>query len=328
MFSLKLVFQLFCVASVASIGGPPAAFAQASTYPNKAIRMVVPYPPGGPTDLTARVVAAEMSKILGQSIIVDNKPGASGMIGAEVVARAEPDGYTFLANASLHVINPHLYPEMRFDALKDFVPITQLAGVPLVLVGPNSLPVYSVKDLVEYGKKNPGKLNFASSGNASAQHLAGESFKVAAGIEMQHIPYKGSSPALADLVGGQVQLMFDSMPSAMPFIKAGKLRAIAVTTLKRAQALPELPTISESGYAGFDIATWYGYWAPKGTPMAIVNQLSQAASQALKLQSVQDQYAGMGAEPVGSTSAEFAKYNETELVKWEKIVRASGAKAN
>ena len=328
MFSLKLVFQLFCVASVASIGGPPAAFAQASTYPNKAIRMVVPYPPGGPTDLTARVVAAEMSKILGQSIIVDNKPGASGMIGAELVARAEPDGYTFLANASLHVINPHLYPEMRFDALKDFVPITQLAGVPLVLVVPNSLPVYSVKDLVEYGKKNPGKLNFASSGNASAQHLAGESFKVAAGIEMQHIPYKGSSPALADLVGGQVQLMFDSMPSAMPFIKAGKLRAIAVTTLKRAQALPELPTISESGYAGFDIATWYGYWAPKGTPMAIVNQLSQAASQALKLQSVQDQYAGMGAEPVGSTSAEFAKYNETELVKWEKIVRASGAKAN
>ena len=328
MFSLKLVFQLFCVASVASIGGPPAAFAQASTYPNKAIRMVVPYPPGGPTDLTARVVAAEMSKILGQSIIVDNKPGASGMICAEVVARAEPDGYTFLANASLHVINPHLYPEMRFDALKDFVPITQLAGVPLVLVVPNSLPVYSVKDLVEYGKKNPGKLNFASSGNASAQHLAGESFKVAAGIEMQHIPYKGSSPALADLVGGQVQLMFDSMPSAMPFIKAGKLRAIAVTTLKRAQALPELPTISESGYAGFDIATWYGYWAPKGTPMAIVNQLSQAASQALKLQSVQDQYAGMGAEPVGSTSAEFAKYNETELVKWQKIVRASGAKAN
>jgi tripartite-type tricarboxylate transporter receptor subunit TctC len=245
-----------------------------------------------------------------------------------MVARAEPDGYTFLANASLHVINPHLYPEMRFDALKDFVPITQLAAVPLVLVVPNSLPVHSIKDLVEYGKKNPGKLNFASSGSASAQHLAGESFKVAAGIEMQHIPYKGSSPALADLVGGQVQLMFDSMPSAMPFIKAGKLRAIAVTTLKRAQALPELPTIAESGYPGFDIATWYGYWAPKGTPMAIVNQLSQAASQALKLQSVQDQYAGMGAEPVGSTSAEFAKYNETELAKWEKIVRASGAKAN
>ena len=328
MFGLKFVVRLLCAARIATIAGAPVAFAQPNAYPNKSIRMVVPYPPGGPTDLTARVVAAEMSKTLGQSIIVDNKPGASGMIGAEVVARAEPDGYTFLANASLHVINPHLYPDMRFDALKDFVPITQLAAVPLVLVVPNSLPVQSIKDLVEYGKKNPGKLNFASSGSASAQHLAGESFKVAAGIEMQHIPYKGSSPALADLVGGQVQLMFDSMPSAMPFIKAGKLRAIAVTTLKRAQALPELPTIAESGYPGFDVATWYGFWAPKGTPAAIVKQLSQAASQALKLQSVQEQYAGMGAEPVGSTPAEFAKYNETELAKWEKIVRASGAKAN
>lgn len=323
----RLAFVTLVVCTLAAVSAPKA-LAQAAAYPNKAIRMVVPYPPGGPTDLTARVVAAEMSKTLGQSIVVDNKPGASGMIGAELVARAEPDGYTFLANASLHVINPHLYPDMRFDALKDFAPITQLAGVPLVLVVPNSLSVHSIKDLVEYGKKNPGKLNFASSGSASAQHLAGESFKVAAGIEMQHIPYKGSSPALADLVGGQVQLMFDSMPSSMPFIKAGKLRAIAVTTLKRAQALPDLPTIAESGYPGFDVATWYGFWAPKGTPSAIVNQLSQAASAALKLQSVQEQYAGMGAEPVGSSPAEFAKYNETELAKWEKIVRASGAKAN
>ena len=295
----RMAFATLVVSTFAAVCAPNAA-AQAAAYPNKAIRMVVPYPPGGPTDLTARVVAAEMSKTLGQSIVVDNKPGASGMIGAELVARAEPDGYTFLANASLHVINPHLYPDMRFDALKDFVPITQLAAVPLVLVVPNSLPVHSIKDLVEYGKKNPGKLNFASSGSASAQHLAGESFKVAAGIEMQHIP----------------------------FIKAGKLRAIAVTTLKRAQALPDLPTIAESGYPGFDVATWYGFWAPKGTPSAIVNQLSQAASGALKLQSVQEQYAGMGAEPVGSSPAEFAKYNETELAKWEKIVRASGAKAN
>ncbi len=304
------------------------AYAQPATYPNKQIRMVIPYPPGGPTDLTARVVAAEMSATLGQSVVADNRPGASGMIGAEMVARAEPDGYTILANASLHVINPFVYPDMRFDALKDFTPITQLAAVPLVLVVPTSLPVTSVKELVEYGRKNPGKLNFGSSGNASAQQLAGESFKMAAGIEMQHVPYKGSSPALADLVGGQIQLMFDSMPSAMPFIKAGKLRAIAVTTLARAQALPELPTIAESGYPGFDIATWYGYWAPKGTPAAIVEKLSAAASLALKKQNVIEQYAGMGAEPVGSTPAEFAKYNQTEMVKWEQIVRQSGAKAN
>lgn len=304
------------------------AYAQNTTYPSKQIRLVIPYPPGGPTDLTARVVAADMSATLGQSVVADNRPGASGMIGAEMVARAEPDGYTILANASLHVINPFVYPDMRFDALKDFVPITQLAAVPLVLVVPMSLPVTNLKELVEYGRKNPGKLNFGSSGNASAQQLAGESFKMAAGIEMQHVPYKGSSPALADLVGGQIQLMFDSMPSAMPFIKAGKLRAIAVTTLKRAQALPELPTVAESGYPGFDIATWYGYWAPKGTPAPIVEKLAAAASQALKKQSVIDQYAGMGAEPVGSTPAEFAKYNQTEMVKWEEIVRKSGAKAN
>lgn len=304
------------------------ACAQPSTYPNKQIRMVIPYPPGGPTDLTARVVAADMSTTLGQSVVAENKPGASGMIGAEMVARAEPDGYTILANASLHVINPFVYPDMRFDALKDFVPITQLAAVPLVLVVPTSLPVTSVKELVEYGRKNPGKLNFGSSGNASAQQLAGESFKMAAGIEMQHVPYKGSAPALADLVGGQIQLMFDSMPSAMPFIKAGKLRAIAVTTLKRAQALPDLPTIAESGYPGFDIATWYGYWAPKGTPAPIVEKLAAAASQALKKQNVMEQYAAMGAEPVGSTPAEFSKYNQTEMVKWEEIVRKSGAKAN
>ena len=250
------------------------------------------------------------------------------MIGAEMVARAEPDGYTFLANASLHVINGYIYPDMRFDALKDFEPVTQLAAVPLVLVVPVSSPIKSVKDLVEFGKKNPGKLNFGSAGNASAQQLAGESFKSVAGIDMQHVPYKGSAPALADLVGGQIQLMFDSMPSAMPFIKSGKLRPIAVTTLKRAQALPDLPTIAESGYPNFDIATWYGYWAPKGTPAAIVDKLSQAAATALKKPNVMEQYAGMGAEPVGSSPAEFARYNASEAVKWEEIVRKSGAKAN
>ena len=324
----SIVWSLATFVSMSAMMSPILAHAQTTTYPNKQIRMVVPYPPGGPTDLTARVVAAEMSNALGQSIVVDNRPGASGMIGAEIVARAEPDGYTFLANASLHVINSYIYPDMRFDALKDFEPITQLAAVPLVLVVPVSSPIKTVKDLVEFGKKNPGKLNFGSAGNASAQQLAGESFKSVAGIEMQHVPYKGSAPALADLVGGQIQLMFDSMPSAMPFIKSGKLRPIAVTTVKRAQALPDLPTIAESGYPGFDIATWYGYWAPKGTPAAVVEKLSQAASTALKKQNVIEQYAGMGAEPVGSTPAEFARYNAAEAVKWEEIVRKSGAKAN
>lgn len=300
----------------------------ASAFPSKTIRLIVPYPPGGPTDLTARLVAVEMGNSLGQTIFVDNRPGASGMLGAEAVARAEPDGYTFLANASLHVINSSIYPDMRFDALKDFVPVTQLAAVPLVLVVPASSPIKSLKELVDYGKKNPGKLNFGSAGNASSQQLAGESFKTVAGLDMQHVPYKGSAPALTDLVGGQIQLMFDSMPSAMPFIKSGKLRALAVTTEKRAQALPDLPTIAELGYPGFDISTWYGFWAPKGTPSSIVAKLAEAAARALKQPQIVEQYSTMGAEPVGSTPVEFAKYNASESIKWAEIVRKSGAKAN
>ena len=303
------------------------SFAQtAATFPNQSIRMVVPYPPGGPTDITARVVAAEMMKTLGQNVVIDNRPGASGMIGSEMVTKAAPDGYTLLANASIHVINPSVYPDMRFDAIKDFTPITQLAQVPLVLVVPANSPIKSVKDLVEYAKANPGKVNFGSAGSASAQHLAGESFKIAAGIHMQHIPYKGSAPALTDLAGGQLQLMFDSMPSATPMINSGKLRAIAVTTATRAKARPDLPTIAESGFPGFDISTWYAYWAPKGTPSDIVEKLSAAAAQALKNPEVIAKYEAMGAEPVGSTPAQFATYVESEAKKWNDIVKKSGAK--
>jgi tripartite-type tricarboxylate transporter receptor subunit TctC len=298
----------------------------ASSFPNQPIRMVVPYPPGGPTDITARVVAAEMSKTIGQNIVIDNRPGASGMIGSEMVTKATPDGYTLLANASIHVINPSVYPDMRFDAIKDFAPITQLAQVPLVLVVPANSPIKSVKDLVEYAKANPGKVNFGSAGSASAQHLAGESFKIAAGIQMQHIPYKGSAPALTDLAGGQLQLMFDSMPSATPMINSGKLRAIAVTTTTRAKARPDLPTIAESGFPGFDISTWYAYWAPKGTPADVVEKLAASAAQALKNPEVIAKYEAMGAEPVGSTPAQFAAYVESEAKKWSEIVKKSGAK--
>ena len=323
-FAKPIAAGLLLMTGFAGLGAPTDAGAQ--PYPNKPIRMIVPYPPGGPTDLTARVVAAEMNQSLGQSIVVDNRPGASGMIGAEQVSKSDPDGYVFLANASLHVINPFIYPDMHFDALRDFVPITQLASV--VLVVPMDSPIKTVKDLADFAKKNPGKLNFGSSGSASAQQLAGESFKIAAGVQMQHVPYKGSAPALADLVGGQIQLMFDSLPSAMPFIKSGKLRALAVTTAQRAKALPDLPTIAESGYPGFDIATWYGYWAPKGTPAAIVDKLAHAAQLALRQPAVIQAYTNMGAEPVGSTPAEFAHYNESETKKWEVIVRQSGAKAD
>lgn len=314
-----LVIGALCVSAM-------SAAQTTNTYPNQAIRMVVPYPPGGPTDITARVVAAEMSKTIGQSVVIDNRPGASGMIGSEMVTKATPDGYTLLANASIHVINPSVYPDMRFDAIKDFTPITQLAQVPLVLVVPANSPIKSVKDLVEYAKANPGKVNFGSAGSASAQHLAGESFKIAAGIQMQHIPYKGSAPALTDLAGGQLQLMFDSMPSATPMINSGKLRAIAVTTTVRAKARPDLPTIAESGFPGFDISTWYAYWAPKGTPVDIIEKLAASAAQALKNPEVIAKYEAMGAEPVGSTPAQFAAYVESEAKKWNDIVKKSGAK--
>ena len=306
----------------------PAQHAFAQGYPARPVRMIVPYPPGGPTDVLARIVAVKLSEALGQAFAIDNKAGASGMIGAAEVAKAAPDGYTLLGNASIHVINPSLYPKSAFDAIADFTPVTQLAGVPLILVVNNDLPVRSVRELIAYAKANPGKLNFASSGNAAAQHLAGESFKIAAGAQMQHVPYKGSAPALTDLIGGQVQLMFDSMPSAMPHVKAGKLRPLAVTTAKRSAAVPDLPTVAEAGVAGYDISTWYGLWAPKGTPREITERIASETAKILKLPDVRERYAALGAEPIGSTPDEFAAYCRSELSKWAKIVRESGAKAD
>ncbi|MDR6601942.1 tripartite-type tricarboxylate transporter receptor subunit TctC [Achromobacter deleyi] len=316
-FNRLAVLALACAGMTAAM---PADAADA--YPNRPITMVVPYPPGGPTDIVSRLVAAEMSKTIGQNIIVDNRPGASGMIGADLVARAAPDGYTFLANASLHVINPYIYRSMRHDAFKDFTPITQLADVPLVLVVPQSSPAKTVQDLVAMGKTQP--LNFGSAGSASAQQLAGESFKTRTGQPMQHVPYKGSAPALTDLVGGQIQLMFDSMPSATPFIKSGKLRALAVTVSQRVPELPDVPTMAESGFPGFDISTWYGLWAPKRTPPAITAKLAEHAALALKQPNVISQYASMGAKPVGSSPADFARFNLAEGQKWREIVTAAG----
>ncbi|NYT62546.1 tripartite tricarboxylate transporter substrate binding protein [Alcaligenaceae bacterium] len=316
----RLAFSLgMCVLTALGIGS--VAVHAADTFPSKPIKMVVPYPPGGPTDLVARGVGAAMADIIGQPIVVDNKSGASGMIGADQVARSAPDGYTFLANASLHVINPHIYKSMMHDAFNDFVPITQLAAVPLVLVVPKDSPIKTVADVVAEGKRKQNGLNFGSAGTSSAQHLSGESFKNLAGIPMQHVPYKGSAPALTDLVGGQLDLMFDSMPSAMPFIKSGQLRAIAVTTQKRVAALPDVPTVAESGFPTFDISTWYGLWAPKGTPDDIVAKLSATAKQALQDPKIAKQYATMGAEPVGSTPQEFAQYVESEGKKWAKLVK-------
>ena len=305
-----------------------ATGASAQDYPSKPIRIIVPYPPGGPTDILARVVAAKLAEKLGQPITIDNKAGASGMIGADMVAKAAPDGYTLLANASIHVINPSVQAKSPYDAIKDFAPVSLIADVPLVLVVTQTLPAQSVKELIALGKAKPGTLNFASSGNAAAPHLAGEAFKIATGVDMQHVPYKGSGPAVSDLIGGQVQLMFDSLPSSIGHIKSGKLRALAVTTSKRAGALPDLPTVAESGVPGFDISTWYGVWAPAGTPKQIVNRISAEIAAIVRTPEIRERLASLGAEPVGDTPEEFAAYTRSELAKWARIVKASGAKAD
>ena len=306
--------------------GLAANAALAQDYPQKAIKMITPYPPGGPTDVLARAISQKLSERLGQPIVIDNRPGASGMIGADQVAKAAPDGYTLLANASIHVINPSLYASPPYDAIKDFAPVSQIAEVPLVLVVNPALGVKTVQELIAKAKAGP--LNFASSGNGSAPHLAGEGFNIATGTKMQHIPYKGSGPAITDLIGGQVNLMFDSLPSSMPHIKSGRIVAIAVTTKKRSSALPNVPTVAESGVPGFDVSTWYGVWAPAATPPAIVRRVSSDIAAVVRMPEVRARLAELGAEPVGSTPEEFAAYNRSELGKWAKIVKDSGAKVD
>jgi tripartite-type tricarboxylate transporter receptor subunit TctC len=306
---------------------PLAGWSQA--YPNRPIKIIIPFPPGGPTDILGRIVAQKLSERLGQSVIVDNKPGASGMIGADMVAKAAPDGYTLLINASLHVINPSLYEKPRYDAIADFAPLSNLADVPLVLVVNAKAPVQTVKELIAWIKSSQTPVNFASSGNATAPHLAGEAFKLATGIDnMQHVPYKGSSPALTDLLGGQVQLMFDSLPSSQAFIKSGALKAIAVTTQRRSSALPNVPTISESAVPGFNFSTWYGVWAPAATPSALVDKLSSEIGHITRLPEVREKFLALGAEPVGSSAEDFAAFNKSELTKWARIVKQSGARVD
>jgi tripartite-type tricarboxylate transporter receptor subunit TctC len=302
--------------------------AAAQDYPARPIRLVVPFPPGGPTDVLARIVATRLGERLGQPVVIDNKPGASGMIGADMVAKAAPDGYTLLANASIHIINPSLYPKSSYDAIADFSPIGNLADVPLVLAVNPKVAARSLPELVALAKSSKTSLAFASAGNATSQHLSGEAFKIAAGIDMLHVPYKGSAPALTDLIGGQVQLMFDSLPSAMPHLKAGTIRPLAVTTPKRSAALPDVPTVAESGYPDFAISTWYGIWAPAGTPPVVVQRLSREIAAIVRIPEVRQQFSGLGAEPVGNTPEEFAAFTKAELAKWAGIVKRSGAKVD
>jgi len=312
-------------ASILALAAPLAS-AQSATYPTKPIRLVVPFPPAGTTDILARAVAQKLSETWGQQVVVDNHPGAGGNIGSDIVAKASPDGYTLLmGTVGTHAINPSLYAKMPYDHVKDFAPVILVAGVPNVLVVNPSLPVKSVPELIAYGKANPGKLNFASSGNGTSIHLSGELFKTMTGIEMTHVPYKGSSPALTDLMGGQVQLMFDNLPSSLSFIKAGKLRALAVTSAERSATLPELPTLAESGLPGFEASSWFGILAPAGTPKAIVDKINGAVAAWLATPEAKEKLLSQGAISAGGSPDAFAKHIASETAKWAKVVKASGA---
>jgi tripartite-type tricarboxylate transporter receptor subunit TctC len=316
------VFSLSLAAGIAHAAADPS-------WPTRPIHFVVPYPPGGPLDTVARLTAQKVSADLGQPIVVDNKPGAGGNIGAEFVARAAPDGYTLLLGAvATHAINPTLYRSIPYDAQRDFEPVTQLASTPNVLIVNPSLPVKDVREFIAYAKAHPNQLNFGSGSTGSAGHLAGELFKRMAGVEMTHVPYKGAAPAMQDLMAGQVQLMFDNLASALGPIKGGKVRALAVTTAKRTPLAPDLPTIAESGLPGFDINTWFGVFVPAKTPKAIVERLHDEFVKALASPDVRSKMLALGAEPVGNTPEQFAAYIRSEAQKYAKVVKASGAKVD
>ena len=316
--------------------GPLAAVAvQASdAYPSRPIRLVVPFPAGGTTDIMARAVSAELSKLPGWNVVVDNKPGAGGNIGSDIVAKSAPDGYTLLmGTVGTHGINQSLYGKLPFDPIKDFAPITLVAAVPNVLVVNPAFAqqnkINSVNDLIAYARANPGKLNMASSGNGTSIHLAGELFKTQTKTFMVHFPYRGSGPALTDLSGGTMQVMFDNLPSSMQLIKAGKLKALAVTSAKPSPALPGVPTVAQAAnLPNFEASSWFGLLAPAGTPPEIIHRIQQEVAKSLNTPAVRERLMAQGADPSGNTPEQFAALIRSETTKWAKVVKDSGAKVD
>ena len=326
-FTRRNALSIAAAATAAALGAAPfcSAFAQ-DAWPTKPITIIVPFSAGGTTDIVARFAGQALSQELGQPVIIDNRPGAGGNIGAQAVARAPADGYTLvMGTVGTHAINPSLYKKMPYDHIKDFAPISRVTAVPNVLIANPSQPYKTVKELIAYGKANPDKLTFASSGSGTSIHLAGELFKSMTGITMQHIPYKGSSPALTDLMAGQTNVMFDNLPSAIQFIKAGKLRPIAVTTIKRAPQFPDLPTIDEAGVPGFDASSWFGLLAPANTPPAVIKRIDDALIKAMATTDLKKKIIEQGGEPIAETPDKFAAFIQTETVKWAKVVKESGA---
>ena len=325
----RLMVGMICISSLTGL-----QVAAQTAWPNKPVRIIVPFAAGGTTDILARAMAPELTKAFGQSFIVENRAGAGGNIGADLVAKSPADGYTILmGTVGTHGINKALYAKMPYDSQKDFAPITLVAGVPNVMVmnvdKAKVLNINTVPDFIKYAKANPGKLSMASSGNGTSIHLAGELFKSRTGIFMTHIPYRGSGPALLDLIGGSVDVMFDNLPSALPQIKAGKLKAFAVTSAQRSAATPELPSIEEAaGLKGFDASSWFGLLAPAGTPVDIVNRIQQETSKALSTAVVKEKLLSQGAIPGGNTPEQFNTFINAEHVKWAQVVKVSGAKVD
>ena len=323
------------LALLAGAACAPAALAQAP-WPARPVRIVVPFAAAGTTDILARALAPELQRVFGQPFVVDNKPGAGGNTGSAEVAKAPPDGYTLLmGTVGTHAINPSLYEKMPYDAKRDFMPVTLVAGVPNVLVvNPATAQRYginSVADLTRVARANPGKLNVASSGNGTSIHLSAELYKSLTGTFMVHFPYRGSGPALLDLMAGNVDLMFDNLPSAMPHIRSGRLKALAVTSAARSSALPDLPTVAEAGgpaLKDFEASSWFGLLAPAGTPADLVNRIQQETAKALATAAMRERLQSQGAIPSGNTPAEFARLIEEETKKWARVVKASGAKVD
>ena len=301
--------------------------AGAQTYPGKAIRLIVPFPPGGSADILARAIGQKAGDGLGQPLVVENRPGAGTAIGAEALAKSAPDGYSIMiGTVSSHAINPALNPKLQYDPIRDFTPISLVASIPFAMIVHPSVPAKNVQEFVALAKAKPGSLNYSSAGNGTSNHLAGELLKSMAGVDIVHIPYKGSAPALTDLMAGQVALMFDLVLTAAPHVKSGAVRGLAVTGLNRSSALPELPTVAESGVPGYEVSAWFGIFAPAGVPQPVVQRLNGEFVKALQQADLRQRLASQGAEPLSSTPGEFAAYLRAELDKWSRLVKASGMK--
>ena len=305
-----------------------AAMANAQPFPSKPIKIIVPFPAGGTVDFFARVISTKLSEALGQSVLVENRSGAGGNIAAEAVAKAAPDGYTLLMGSEIIAINTSLYSKIGYDPVKDLAPITLVGTVPNILIVHPGLPINSVAELIALAKKTPGKISFASTGQGTSTHLSSELFKLMANVDMLHVPYKGGPPAIADLISGQVNMMFINMPTGITHVRSGKAKILAVSSIKRVAQLPDVPTVDQSGVKGFETSAWSGLYAPAATPADIINRLNVEVVKILKQPSVREQLMAQGAEPVGDTPEEFSRFTLAEISKWAKIIKISGAKVD